>query len=82
MADIKLPTAEALRNLTTNTPNLVTLNKLIDAQLKGNSCVLLFEDSLKKQELIALGYNLQKVNIGLEDYILVSWRDGSDGWQE
>lgn len=82
MVDIKLPTAEALRNLTTNTPNLVTLNKLIDAQLKGNSCVLLFEDSLNKQELIALGYNLQKVNIGLEDYILVSWRDGSDGWQE
>ena len=82
MGDIKLPTAEALRNLTTNTPNLVTLNKLIDAQLKGNSCVLLFEDSLNKQELIALGYNLQKVNIGLEDYILVSWRDGSDGWQE
>ena len=82
MADIKLPTAESLRNLTTNTPNLVTLNKLIDAQLKGNSCVLLFEDSLNKQELIALGYNLQKVNIGLEDYILVSWRDGSDGWQE
>ena len=82
MGDIKLPTAEALRNLTTNTPNLVTLNKLIDAQLKGNSCVLLFEDSLNKQELIALGYNLQKVNIGLEDYILVSWRDGSDWWQE